>query len=128
MNATAVPKSPAPNWLEGVTLTVIFVGLPTFAGTALLLKLVFGHEIVGEPYGAAIFVALTSLFSAVVARALVPKFPRFFRNGYEPAFFDASLSFGEKLAQWRAQPKTSLQLVTTVTMLSLLAVAAASVG
>jgi hypothetical protein len=42
-------------------------------------------------------------------------------------FFDASLSFSEKIAQWRAQPKASSQLLATVIMLSLLAVAVASV-
>ena len=47
MNATAVPKSRARNWLEGVTLSAIFRGLPTFAGAVLLLKLVGAHEIVG---------------------------------------------------------------------------------
>ena len=76
---------------------------------------------------AAIFVALASLFFALAMLFLAPRFPKFFKN-YEPHFFDASLSFGEKPAQWRAQPKTSLQLVTTVTMLSLLAVAVVSVG
>jgi hypothetical protein len=38
------------------------------------------------------------------------------------------LPFSEKLSQWRIKPATSLQLVTTVTMLSLLAVAVVSVG
>jgi hypothetical protein len=114
--------------LEGVTLSAIFQGLPIFAGAVLLLKLVGAHEIVGEPFGAAIFVALASLFHALTIPFLAPRFPKFFENSFEPKFFDASLSFGEKLARWRAQPKTSLQLVTTVTMLSLLAVAVVSVG
>jgi hypothetical protein len=72
-------------------------------------------------------VVLTMVFYALTVPFLGPKFPRFFGKSYEPIFFDATLSFGEKLAQWRAQPRTSLQLVTTVTMLSLLAVAVASV-
>ena len=53
---------------------------------------------------------------------LAPKFPKFFRHGYEPLFFNASLSFVEKIEKWRAQPTTSLQLVTNVLLLSLLAV------
>jgi hypothetical protein len=57
---------------------------------------------------------------------LAPKFPRLFKNSYEPLFFDARLSFADKLAQWRAQPAVSLQLVTNVMMLSVLAVAPAS--
>jgi hypothetical protein len=128
MNATAVPKSRALNLLEGVTLSAIFQGLPTFAAAVLLLKLVGAHEIVGEPFGATIFVALASLFHALTMRFLAPSFPKVFQNSFEPRFFDASLSFREKLSQWRAQPKTSLQLVTAVTMLSLLAVAVVSVG
>jgi hypothetical protein len=128
MNATFVPKSRALNRLEGMTLLAIFQALPTFAGAVLLLKLAGAHEIVGDRYGAAIFVALASLFYALTVPFLAPRFPKFFRNGYEPRFFDESLSFSEKLSQWRAQPKTSLQLVTTVTMLSVLAVGAVSVG
>ena len=49
------------------------------------------------------------------------------KNGYEPLFYDTSLSVSDKIAQWRSQPKVSLQLVTTTIMLSLLAVVVASV-
>jgi hypothetical protein len=41
---------------------------------------------------------------------------------------DAMLSFGEKLARWRTQPKTSLRLATIVMLLLLLAVAVASMS
>jgi hypothetical protein len=125
VNAIAVPKSRALNWLEGVTLSAIFQGLPTFAGAVLLLKLAGAHEIVGDP---AIFVALASLFRGLMMPWLAPKFPKLFSNSSEPLFLDASLSFSEELAQWPVQPKTSLQLVTTVMMLSLLAVGLVSVG
>jgi hypothetical protein len=128
MNATAVPKSRALNLLEGMTLTAIFQALPTFAGTVLLLKLAGDHQILGERYGAAIFVALASVFYALAMPYLGPKFPKLFKNSYEPHFFDASLPFSEKLSQWRMQPKTTLQLVTMVMMLSLLAVGVVSVG
>jgi hypothetical protein len=128
MNTTAVAKSRGLNLLEAMTLSAIFQGLPTFAAAVLLLKLAGAHEIVGQPYGAAIFVALSSLFYGLMMPWLAPKFPKLFRNSYEPLFLDASLSFSEKLAQWRMQPKTSLQLVTTVMMLSLLAVGVVSVG
>jgi hypothetical protein len=43
------------------------------------------------------------------------------RNGYELLFFNASLSISEKIEKWRAVAK-SLQVVTNVLMLSLLAV------
>jgi hypothetical protein len=128
MNATAVPKSRALNLLEGMTLSATFQALPTFAGTVLLLKLAGDHQILGERYGAAILVVFASVFYALALPYLGPKFPRFFKNSYEPLFFDASLPFSEKLAQWRAKPVTSLQLVTSVIMLSLLAVAVVSVG
>ena len=76
----------------------------------------------------AIFVVLASIFHALATPWLGSKFPKFFKNGYELLFFDASLSFAEKIAQWRTEPVTSLQLVTTVLMLSLLAVGVASIA
>jgi hypothetical protein len=129
MNAITAPKSSNMNWLEGVTLTAIFHGLPTFAVAVLMLKVAGSHEIIGQPGGGAvIFVAAASLIFAVIARWLGPRFPRLVRNGYEPMFFDAALPFGEKVSRWRTQPKTSLQLLTNVILLSLLAVAAVSFG
>lgn len=122
MNAIAAPKSSLQNRLEGFALTAILQGFPTFAASAVLLKLAH-HEIAG---GAVFFVVATSVLHGVLTPWLAPKFPRFFKNGYEPLFFDANLSFPEKLAGWRTQPMTSLQLVTQVMMLSLLAMAAAS--
>jgi hypothetical protein len=124
MNAIAAPKSRAQNRLEGIALTAIFQGLPTFAAAAMLLKLA-GHEIAG---GAMLFVVLASTFYALLTPWLSPKFPKFFKNGYEPLFFDAGLRVAEKLARWRVQPAVSLQLMTTVLMLSLLAVVLVSVG
>lgn len=128
MNAITESKSPALNRLEGFALTALFQGFPTFAAAALMLKFVGSHEIVGQRYGAAIFVVLAALFYALLTPWLGRKFPNRFRHGYEPLFFDASLSFIEKIARWRTQPVTSLQLVTNVMLLSLLAVGVASVG
>ena len=128
MNAIAAPKPAALNRLEGLVLTALFLGFPAFAPVAPMLKLFGSHEIVGEPGGAAIFVVLASLFHALITPWLAPKFSKFFRQGYEPLFFDASLSFSEKIARWRVQPQASLQLVTSVLLLSLLAVAVGSIG
>jgi len=128
MNAISAPKSSRANRLEGFVLTALFQGFPTFAAAALMLKFVGSHEIVGQRYGAAIFVVLAALFYALLTPWLARKFPNRFRHGYEPLFFDASLSFIEKIARWRTQPVTSLQLVTNVMLLSLLAVGVASVG
>ena len=128
MNAVTVQKSHSQNRLEGFALTTLFQGFPTFAAAALMLKLVGSHEIVGQRYGAAIFVVLAALFFALLTPWLGRKFPNRFKHGYEPLFFDASLPFIEKIARWRTQPVTSLQLVTNVMLLSLLAVGVASVG
>ena len=118
MNAIAAPKSRSLNRLEGFALTAIFQGFPTFAAAALLLKLA-RHDIAGN---VVFFVVAASIFHALLTPWLAPKFPKFFKHSYEPLFFDASLSFAEKIAKWRAQPMVSLQLVTNVMMLSLLAV------
>ena len=128
MNAVTASKSPALNRLEGFVLTALFQGFPTFAAAALTLKFVGSHEIVGQRYGAAIFVVLAALFYALLTPWLARKFPKRFGHGFEPLFFDASLCFLEKIARWRTQPLTSLQLVTNVMLLSLLAVGVASVG
>ncbi|MGF6306120.1 hypothetical protein ABIB82_000460 [Bradyrhizobium sp. i1.8.4] len=127
MNAIAAPKSSAQNRLEGFALTAILQGMPTFAAAVLMLKMFDAPEIVGERYGAAIFVVLASLVYAAITPWLGARFPRRFAHAYAPMFFDASLSLSEKIAQWRSQPGVSLQLVTTVIMMSLLAVALVSV-
>jgi len=128
MNAIAAPKSPARNRLEGFALTAILQGLPTFAATVLLLKMVGTPEIVGDRYGAAIFVVFASLVYAAITPWLAARFPKRFAPAYAPMFFDARLSFSEKVTQWRSQPAVSLQLMTTTIMMSLLAVAVVSVG
>jgi len=122
MNAIVAPKSRALNWLEGFALTFLLLGFPTFASAALLLKLV-RHDIAG---GVVLFVALTSVLHGLFTPWLAPKFPKFFRHGYEPLFFNAGLSFAEKIAKWRERPTTSVQLVTSELMLALLAVAVVS--
>jgi hypothetical protein len=124
MNAIAAPKSSALNRLEGFALTFLLQGFPTFASAALLLKLAH-HEIAG---GVVLFVVMASIFHGLLTPWLAPKFPKFFKHGYEPLFFDASLSFSEKIVRWRTQPMASLQLMANVMMLSLLAVAVMTVG
>ena len=49
------------------------------------------------------------------------------RHGYEPLFFDADLSFTDKIAQWRMKPTVSIELVSNMLMLALLAVGVASI-
>ena len=123
MNAIAAPKSRCLNQLEGIALTAIFQGFPIFANAVLLVKVAGGQEdFVRKGAGAAIFVALTTIMFALLMTWLGPKFPGFFKT-YEPLFYDATLSLSEKIARWRVQPVASLQLLTTVMMLSLLAVA-----
>ncbi|MCD9295551.1 hypothetical protein LUI11_26145 [Bradyrhizobium diazoefficiens] len=60
--------------------------------------------------------------------ALGPSFPTVFKTVYEPKFFEAHLSLGDKITAWRTQPVASLQLVTIVLLLSVMAVVTASVG
>ena len=126
MTAIAETKSPAHNRLEGLVLSALFQGLPTYANALLAIKVMGAHEIVDSPTGPVIFVVLATIFHALMGSWLGPKFPKFFRHGYEPLFFDSGLSFSEKIAQWRTQPMASLQLVTTVVMMSVLAVGAVS--
>jgi len=118
MNAIAPPKSSAQNRLEGFALTFLLQGFPTFASAAMLLKLAH-HEIAG---GVVLLVVTTSIFHGLLTPWLAPKFPKFLEHSYEPLFFDASLSFVEKIEKWRAQLTTSLQLLKNVLLLSLLAV------
>ena len=127
MNAVTATKSPALNRLEGMTLTALLQAMPTYAGAAMLLKLV-GSSQINYAAGTVIFVVTASLFHALLTPWLAPKFPKLFRNSYEPLFFDAGLSLSEKILRWRTKPVTSLQLVTNVMLLSLLAVGVASVG
>ncbi|AUC94946.1 hypothetical protein CWS35_12360 [Bradyrhizobium sp. SK17] len=126
MNAIAAPKSSAQNRLEGFALTAVLQGLPTFAAAALVLKVMGAPEIVGERGGAAVYVVLASLVYAALTPWLGAKFPKRFVHVHAPVFFDASLSVSEKVAQWRSQPTVSLQLMTTMITMSLLAVAVAS--
>jgi hypothetical protein len=128
MNAVATPKSPALNLLEGMMLTAAVQAFPTFTAAALLVKLSGSEAIVGRPGGAAIFIVLATLFQTLAVTWLGPRIPRVFKNIYEPLFYDATLSFSEKIARWRVQPVASLQLLTTVMMLSLLAAAVVSTG
>jgi hypothetical protein len=127
MNTIVAVKSPRQNCLEGYALTAMFQGFPMFAGIALCLKPVGAPEIVGARWGAAIFVALASLIHALLVPWLAPKFPKLIRHGYEPLFFDPNLSFAEKIAQWRMKPAVSIELVTNMLMLALLAVGVASI-
>jgi len=98
-----------------------------FAVAAFLLKLCGNHDLVGDP-GVAIFVAFASLAHAMLAVTLGPSFPHLFKTVYEPKFFEAHLSLSDKITAWRTQPVASLQLVTIVLLLSVMAVVTASVG
>ncbi|MBR0836558.1 hypothetical protein JQ612_25505 [Bradyrhizobium manausense] len=122
----AARKSRLRNALEGFALTTILQSFPTFATAALLLKLCGNHDLVGDP-GVAIFVAIASLVHALLAVTLGPSFAALFKTVYEPTFFDGSLSLSDKITAWRTQPVASLQLVTIVLLLSVMAVVTASV-
>ncbi|WP_028134411.1 hypothetical protein [Bradyrhizobium japonicum] len=122
-----VRKSRLHNALEGLALTTILQSFPTFALAAVLLKLCGDHDLAGDP-GVAIFVAFASLAHALLAVTLGPSLPHLFKTVYEPKFFEAHLSLSDKITAWRTQPVASLQLVTIVLLLSVMAVVTASVG
>jgi hypothetical protein len=128
MNTITSAKSSQQNRLEGYALTAMFQGFPMFAGIALCLKLMGAPEIVGDRWGAAIFVALASLIHALLVPWLAPKFPKVIRHGYEPLFFDANLSFAERIARWRMKPAVSIELVSNMLMLAILAVGVTSIA
>jgi len=123
----ATRKSRLHNALEGIVLTAILQSFPTFAAAAFLLKLCGDHDLSGDP-GVAIFVAVASLMHAMLAVTLGPSFPQAFKTVYEPKFFEAHLSLSDKITAWRTQPVASLQLMTIVLLLSVMAVVTASVG
>ena len=127
MTAITEAKTPSQNRLEGFALTALFQGLPTYATALLAIKVMGAREIVGSPEGPVIFVVLASLLHGILVPWLAPKFPKRFGQGHEPLFFDCTLSFSEKIARWRVQPAASLRLVTTVIMMSVLAVGAVSI-
>jgi hypothetical protein len=124
MNAATSAKSAAANKREGIVLTAL-QAFPAFSGSALLLKL-FGARIVDQPGGAVIFVAMACAMLGLVTPWLAPKFPKAFRN-YEPLFFDATLSVGQKVQGWLARPENAKQLLQMVFVLAVLAMAVLTV-
>jgi len=119
MNAAAASRSPAANKWEGIILTAL-QALPAFTGSALLLKL-FGARIADQPGGLVIFVLMACAMLGLVTPWLAPKFPKGFKN-YEPLFFDATLSFEQKIQRWLAKPDTAKQLLQMLFMVALLAI------
>jgi hypothetical protein len=128
MDTITAPKLYGLNQLEGLALTIILLAFPIFASAALMVKLVTISHIVAPSGNAAHIVPMASVFYALIMRCLGPRFPKQFKNAYEPLFFDATLPFAEKIQRWRMQPTTSLQLMTWMLLLSLLAVGVASLG
>ena len=122
MNTITAPKSSALNKLEGLTLSAGLKGLPTFTTLALLLKLSGGGHFLDH---AAIIVVTASIAYALFTGPILPK-P--FKRNWEPVFFDASLSFSDKILRWRAQPAASLQLLINAVMLSVLGLQMLSLG
>lgn len=123
----ATRKSRLHNALEALALTAILQSFPTFAAAALLLKLAGDHDLSGDP-GVAIFVAFASFTHALIAVTLGPRLPHLFKTVYEPKFFDSHLSLSDKITAWRTHPVASLQLMTIVLLLSVMAVVTASIG
>ena len=128
MIALAAPKLASRNCLECFALYALLQGVPFYSGVALMMILIDSSQSAGERYGVAIFIAMAATLHALVTPWLGPKFPYFFRHYNEPLFADPMLSFSEKVSRWLAQPKTALQLLTSLLLLlSVLAVGVASI-
>jgi len=121
MNAVAAPKSRFANLLEGLALTAVLQAAPIYASTSLMLKLM-RSDLVSPSHAIPTFIAAVLIYALVVP-LLGARCPKAVRNGYEPLFFDAALPVAEKVAGWRSRPQVQVQLVATMIMLSLLAVA-----
>ncbi|MFT4117840.1 hypothetical protein [Bradyrhizobium sp.] len=127
MAALAASKSSFQNRLECFALYALLQGVPCFSGVVLMMKLIDPTEIVGERYGASLFIVMAATFHGLITPWLAPKFPRFFRQNSEPLFSDSTLSFSEKITRWLGRPSTGVQLLTSVLLLSVLAVGVASI-
>jgi hypothetical protein len=128
MDAGTTAKSGRINRLEGTALTALEI-LPTMTGGALLLRL--GSHFGGSHlynYEAVNMVVGGSLGYALLMPWLARNFPSPFQATYQPLFFDASLSFSDKVTRSLTQPSTSWRLLTNALMLSVLAVAVLSVA
>jgi hypothetical protein len=79
-------------------------------------------KLLGDYHGSppVLTIAMALVFYSIFVVSVGSAFPSV-KSGYEAKFFDASLSFSEKIARWRAKPATSLQLMASVLLLSLLA-------
>jgi hypothetical protein len=73
-----------------------------------------------------IFVLMACATLGLVTPWLASKLPKFFKS-YEPLFFDATLSFAEKIQRWLAKPATAKQLLQMLFMVALLALAVMTV-
>jgi hypothetical protein len=127
MNAVA-RKPRALSQFEGMVLSAVFQAFPTFTAAALLVKLSGVSSMTSHAESVVTFIILAVLFQSIAVTCLGPHFPRFFKQAYEPLFYDTTLSLGEKIARWRVQPVTSRQLLTTMMMLSVLGAAVMCVG
>ncbi|TYL95752.1 hypothetical protein FXB40_15170 [Bradyrhizobium rifense] len=121
----ATPKLTNRNHLECFALYALLQGVPFDSAVALTMRLINGSEFIGEPFGAANFIAMASTLHALATPWLGPKFPHFFRHCFEPLFADPALSFSDKVTRWLAQPNTPLKLLSNLLLLSALAVGVA---
>ncbi|WP_064742416.1 hypothetical protein [Bradyrhizobium sp. ORS 375] len=123
--STSAPKAPSLNLLEGMVLTALFQAIPTYAGAALILKI--AHSTALRP-GIIGFVATATLIHVLMTSAAGPRYPRLLKQAYAADFYDATLSFTDKVLRWRTQPDGSLQLLSSTVMLALLSIAALAVN
>jgi hypothetical protein len=134
LDTPIVARDRASNLLEGMALTATLQALPFTAGAALFNRLARDLGILANRDD--VIMLMISLFLMAFFAGTVPFLaPKFnlmkfnlIKALYEPLFFDASLSLSDKFARWWTQPSRSLQLLTMLLMLSVLAVAVVSMG
>ena len=96
MNAVSPRKSRALSRLEGMALTAVFQAFPTFTAAALLVKLSGASSMTSHAESVVTFILLAVLFQSIAVTSLGSRFPRFFKQAYEPLFYDHDAFAGRK--------------------------------
>ncbi|MGY3076472.1 hypothetical protein ACVWZZ_002843 [Bradyrhizobium sp. LM6.10] len=128
-----VRKSSLHNALEGLALTATLQSFPTFAAAAFLLKLVGNHDLVGDP-GVAIFVAIDLARPCTACGDPGAELPGLVQDHLcsRPSTSQSPsrpiCRSPTRSPRGAPSPVASLQLMTIVLLLSVMAVVTASVG
>ena len=106
MNTVSPRKSRALSQFEGMALTAVFQAFPTFTAAALLVKLSCLSSMTSHAESVVTFIVLAVLFQTIAVTSLGSRFPRFFKQAYEPLFYDTTLSLGDSSGDVRMRSGT----------------------